>query len=70
MLDLIDKSNVLKSQYNALLSEHEAFVVRRDTASKYTKQVKKYLDEQYMKRERERSQQRTYSQQKKKNTLE
>ena len=70
MLDLLDKSNALKSQYNALLSEHEAFVVKRDTASKYTKQVKKYLDEQYMKHERERSQQRTYSQQKKKNTLE
>ncbi|MDE5763344.1 MAG: relaxase/mobilization nuclease domain-containing protein [Ruminococcus sp.] len=70
IFDLIDKSNALKSQYNALLSEHEAFVVKRDTASKYTRQVKKYLDEQYMKRERERSQQRTFSQQKKKNILE
>ncbi len=69
-LDLLDKSNALKSQYNALLSEHEVFVVKRDTASKYTRQVKKYLDEQYMKRERERSQQRTYSQQKKKSELE
>jgi len=32
--------------------------------------VKKYLDEQYMKRKRERSQQRSYLQQKKKNELE
>lgn len=70
MIDLLDKSNALKSQYNALLSEHETFVVKRDTASKYTRQVKKYLDERYMKCERERSQQRSYSQQKKKNTLE
>jgi len=70
MLDLIDKSNALKSRYNTFLSEHEAFVVRRDTASKYTRQVKKYLDEQYMKRERERSQQRNYLQQKKKSELE
>ncbi|MDE7364645.1 MAG: conjugal transfer protein, partial [Ruminococcus sp.] len=70
MLDLLDKSNALKSQYNALLSEHEVFVVKRDTVIKYTKQVKKYLDEQYMKSERERSQQRTYSHQKKKSELE
>ncbi|MCM1508242.1 MAG: relaxase/mobilization nuclease domain-containing protein [Ruminococcus flavefaciens] len=70
ILYLLDKSNALKLQYNTLLSEHEAFVVKRDTASKYTKQVKKYLDEQYMKRERERSQQRNYLQQKKKSELE
>ena len=70
MIDLLDKSNTLKSQYNALLSKHEAFIIKKNAAQKYTKQVKKYLDEQYMKRERERSQQRSYSQQKKKNTLE
>lgn len=70
ILDMIDKSNALKSQYNALLSEHEAFTIKKNVAQKYTKQVKKYLDEQYMKREHEKSQQRSYSQQKKKNTLE
>lgn len=70
ILDLLDKSNALKSKYNTLVSEHETFVIKRDTAHKYTKQVKRYLDEQYMKRERERSQQRTYSQQKKKSELE
>ncbi|MCM1270260.1 MAG: hypothetical protein NC247_06500 [Ruminococcus flavefaciens] len=70
ILDLIDKSNVLKSKYNTLAAEHEAFIIKRDTAIKYTRQVKKYLDEQYMKRERDRSQQWSYSQQKKKNTLE
>jgi len=37
MLDLIDKSNALKSKYNTLAAEHEAFVVKRDTASKYTR---------------------------------
>ncbi len=70
MLDLLDKSNALKSEYNTLVAEHEAFIKKKTAAQKYTKQVKKYLDEQYMKRERERSQQRSYSQQKKKNTLE
>ncbi|MDE6833927.1 MAG: relaxase/mobilization nuclease domain-containing protein [Ruminococcus sp.] len=68
MLDLLDTSNTLKSEYNFLDTEYKAFVIKRDTASKYTKKVKKYLDEQYMKRER--SQQRSYSHQKKKNTLE
>lgn len=70
MIDLLDKSNTLKSKYNTLVAEHEAFTVKKNAAQKYTKQVKKYLDEQYMKREREHSQQRIYSQQKKKNTLE
>ena len=70
MLDLLDKSNALKSEYNTLVAEHEAFIKKKTAAQKYTKQVKKYLDEQYMKRERERSQQRSYSQQKNKNTLE
>ena len=70
ILDLLDKSNALKSQYNALSAEHEAFTIKKNVAQKYTKQVKKYLDEQYMKREREHSQERRYLQQKKKNTLE
>ncbi|MDE5765252.1 MAG: hypothetical protein K2I00_09885 [Ruminococcus sp.] len=43
---------------------------KKTAAQKYTKQVKKYIDEQYMKREREHSLQRSYLQQKKKNTLE
>ena len=67
---MLDKSNALKSKYNTLVAEHEVFMKKKTAAQKYTKQVKKYLDEQYMKRERERSQQRSYSQQKNKNTLE
>ncbi len=70
MLDLLDKSNALKSEYNALAAEHEAFMKKKTAAQKYTRQVKHYFDEQHMKREHERSQQRSYSHQKNKNTLE
>lgn len=70
MLDLLDKSNALKSQYNALSAEQEKFLTKKTAAHKYTRQVKHYFDEQHMKREREKSQQRTHSQYHKKNTLE
>ena len=43
MLDLLDKSNALKSEYNFLDTEHKAFVIKRDTAIKYTKQVRNIL---------------------------
>ena len=59
MLDLLEKSNKLKSKWNRLNVEHTAFLTKRDTAAKYTRQVRQYLNEQYMKREREKSRQRT-----------
>ncbi len=69
MLDLMDKSNALKTQYNTLAVEHQAFVTKRDTTGKYIKQVRKYVEEQRMKTERQRSYERTHSQQKRKNYL-
>ena len=58
MLDLLEKSNKLKSKWNRLNVEHTAFLTKRETAKKYTRQVRQYLNEQQMKREREQSRQR------------
>ena len=41
--DLQAKSTKLKEKYNALVPEHNAFVTKRDTAHKYTRQVRNYL---------------------------
>ncbi len=70
MRDLKDRVKTLKSEYNAISVEHKAFLTRKTAAQKYTKQVKKYLDEQRMKREREKNQQRIQSQKRNKYTLE
>ena len=56
--DLEQRLIELKSKYNSLVPEHNAFITRRDTAMKYTRQVRQYLNEQHMKREREKSKQR------------
>ena len=56
--DLEQRLIELKSKYNSLVPEHNAFITRRDTAMKYTRQVRQYLNEQVMKREREKSRQR------------
>ena len=56
--DLEQRLIELKSKYNSLVPEHNAFITRRDTALKYTRQVRQYLNEQRMKREREKSKQR------------
>ncbi len=58
MLDFIGKSNDLKAEWNRLNVLHNAYLTKRDTASKYTRQVRQYLNEQNMKREREKSRQR------------
>ena len=59
MLDLLEKSNKLKLKWNRLNVEHTAFLTKRETAKKYTRQVRQYINEQQMKREREKSRQRT-----------
>ena len=59
MLDLLEKSNRLKSKWNRLNVEHTTFLTKRETAKKYTRQVRQYINEQQMKREREKSRQRT-----------
>ena len=70
MLDLLEKSNKLKSKWNRLNVEHTAFLTKRETAKKYTRQVRQYINEQQMKREREKSRQRTQAKQRNKNALE
>lgn len=70
MLDLMEKSNKLKSKWNRLNVEHTAFLTKRETAKKYTRQVRQYINEQQMKREREKYRQKKLTQQRKKDTLE
>ena len=70
ILDLMGKSNDLKAEWNRLNVEHTAFLTKRDTAAKYTRQVRQYLNEQVMKRERVKSRQRVQAKNRNKNTLE
>ena len=70
MLDLLEKSNKLKSKWNRLNVEHTAFLTKRETAKKYTRQVRQYINEQQMQREREKYRQKKLTQQRKKDTLE
>ena len=70
MLDLLEKSNKLKSKWNRLNVEHTTFLTKRETAKKYTRQVRQYINEQQMKREREKYRQKKLTQQRKKDTLE
>ena len=65
ILDLLEKSNELKSRWNELNVEHNAFITKRDTAMKYVRQVRNYLSEEYNRREREQSRQRTQAKHKK-----
>ena len=55
---------------NRLNVEHTAFLTKRETAKKYTRQVRQYINEQQMKREREKSRQRVQAKQRNKITLE
>ncbi len=66
----LDEIAQVYKEYKGLKGFRQSRFRKKNAAQKYTKQVKKYLDAQYMKRERERSQQRSYSQQKKKSELE
>ena len=70
ILDLMGKSNDLKAEWNRLNVEHTAYITKRDTAARYTRQVRQYLNEQRMKREREKSRQRVQAKNRNKNTLE
>ena len=60
----------MKDRREEILPEHRAFKKRQSTASQYTREVRNYINEQHMKRERERSQQRVQAKNRNKNTLE
>ena len=49
----------LRDEYNALVPEHNAFLLKREIASKYTRKVRSYLADEHNKREREQSIKRT-----------
>lgn len=63
-------SKELKNKRKAIMPEHKAYLLKYDTAFRYTRQVRQYLNEQYMKREREKSRQRTQAKHRNKNALE
>ena len=68
--ELAALSKELKDKRKAIMPEHKAYLLKHETAKKYTRQVRQYLNEQYMKREREKIRQRTQAKQRNKNTLE
>ena len=68
--DLQAKSTKLKEKYNALLPEHNAFVTKRDTAHKYTRQVRNYLQNKEQQERNRQYQEKKRSQQRKKDYLE
>ena len=68
--DVQARSNELKLQFNALLPEHNAFIRKRDTAQKYTRQVRRYLESKEQQERNRQYQERKRSQQKKKDYLE
>lgn len=63
-------STELKKEYNALLPEHNAFIRKRDTAQKHTRQVRNYLESKQQQERNRQYQERKRSQQKKKDYLE
>ena len=70
MLDLLEKSNKLKSKWNRLNVEHTAFLTKREMAKKYTRQVRNYINEEHNRREHEKYRQKKLTQQRKKDTWE
>ena len=68
--ELAALSKQLKDKRKAIMPEHKAYLLKHDTAFRYTRQVRQYLNEQYMKREREKSRQRTQAKRRNKNALE
>ena len=68
--DLQAMSAKLKEKYNALVPEHNVFLRRKAAASQYSRQVRKYLDDQRQQERNRQYQERKRSQQKKKDYLE
>ena len=60
----------LKSEYETLSKEHNAFLVKKSTAQQYTREVRNYINEKHAHESNEQNRQRRLTQQKKKGTLE
>ena len=70
MKDLQGMLKRMKAKRDELLPKQKAYIIKHDTAMKYTRQVRQYLNEQHMKSEREKSRQRVQAKNRNKNTLE
>ncbi|MGB4090646.1 MAG: relaxase/mobilization nuclease domain-containing protein [Ruminococcus flavefaciens] len=68
--DLQAMSAKLKEKYNALVPEHNNFLRRKAAASQYSRQVRKYLDDQRQQERNRQYQEKKRSQQRKKDYLE
>ena len=63
-------SRKLKAEYSALVPEHNAFLLRKQTAGQYTRAVRKYLDSQKQQERDRQYQEKKLTQNRKKDTLE
>ena len=70
IIELQSLSIELKEKFNALVSEHNAFLIRKAAAVQYTKVIRQYLHKQKTEETKEQSRDRTYNRQKDKQTLE
>ena len=68
--DLQAKSDKLKEKYNALVPEQKAFLARKQVASQYTRQVRKYLESRRQQDRNRQYQEKKRSKQKNKDALE
>lgn len=63
-------SRKLKAEYSALVPEHNAFLLRKQTAGQYTRTVRKYLDSQKQQERDRQYREKKLTQNRKKDTLE
>lgn len=63
-------SRKLKAEYSALVPEHNAFLLRKQTAGQYTRAVRKYLDSQKQQERDRQYREKKLTQNRKKDTLE
>ncbi len=68
--DLQAMSTKLKEKYNALVPEHNAFLRRKAAASQYSRQVRKYLEDQRQQERNRQYQEKKRFQQRNKNAIE
>lgn len=70
IIELQSLSIELKEKFNALISEHNAFLIRKAAAVQYIKVIRQYLHKKKMEESKGQSRDRTYNRQKDKQILE